>query len=305
MENKRAILYALIGILTATNLITIFYYSRSDNSKLEYNLINPARKSIGQENLIVNFQPLREDLQNTYEKKLDISIYFEYLPTGANISINKDAEFWPASLLKVPVAMAVAKKVEKGEWKWTNELVLLNTDKDELFGDLYKNPIGTRFTIEKLLEEMLARSDNTAKRIFVRNIEPEDLKNIYEHLGLSKLFSEEGKIGAKRYSILLRSLYNSSYLSDQNSEKILSILTRTAFNDFLALAFPPDIKFAHKIGIEREEKVFLDSGIVYIPGRPYILTAMIANTDELSAKNKMKDISEKVYNYVTAYSEKD
>jgi len=49
-------------------------------------------------------------------KRIPCSVYFEYLPTGANISINKDAEFFPASLLKVPVAMAIAKKIDKREW---------------------------------------------------------------------------------------------------------------------------------------------------------------------------------------------
>ena len=78
--------------------------------KNQYNLLNPARKLINQEDLIINIQSLRDELSEIGKNK-NISIYFEYLPTGANISINKDAEFWPASLLKLPVAMAAGKKI--------------------------------------------------------------------------------------------------------------------------------------------------------------------------------------------------
>src|SRR3989344_734043 len=111
-------LMALIVVLAATNTWAIFYYAPSlaENSENysndKYNLLNPTRKFIKQEDLIINFQPLRDYLNDKYEADQNVSIYFEYLPTGSNIVISKDAEFYPASLLKVPIAMAVAKKIE-------------------------------------------------------------------------------------------------------------------------------------------------------------------------------------------------
>ena len=49
--------------------------------------------------------------------------------------------------------------------------------------------------------------------------------------------------------------------------------------------------------------MFIDSGIVYEKSRPYILTVMTKNETEQQAKEIMKDISEKVYNYVREYRE--
>jgi len=36
----------------------------------------------------------------------------------------------PASLIKVPLAMAVMKKIESGDWNLYNELVLMKEDRD-------------------------------------------------------------------------------------------------------------------------------------------------------------------------------
>src|SRR3990167_10321236 len=129
-KNRKLIfaLLSLIVILIATNSWFLYFYIKnrgadsaiSENNK--YNLLNPARKFVKQEDLIINFQPLRDYLNEKYEADQNVSVYFEYLPTGASIAMHKDAEFYPASLLKVPMAMAVAKKIERGEWKWTNEL---------------------------------------------------------------------------------------------------------------------------------------------------------------------------------------
>ena len=302
-------LIALIAVLAATNTWAIFYYApslagNSENySNDKYNLLNPARKFIKQEDLIINFQPLRDYLNDKYEADPGVSIYFEYLPTGASIAMHKDAEFYPASLLKVPVAMAVAKKIERGEWKWTNELVLMSPDKDEHFGDLYKEKTGATFAIEELVRRSLSDSDNTAHFILIRNLEIEEISDVYNHMGLKQFLSTEGKMSAKQYSVLLRSLYSASYVSENNSQKLLSYLSRSQFNDFLQSGIPADVSFAHKIGIADDTITYLDSGIAYVKSRPYLLTVMVQSKEKTMAKGIMKNISENVYNYVREYKE--
>ena len=105
-------LAVFLTVLVATNIATYFLLSPNGDGIgiSRFSLLNPARMFIKQEDLIINFQPLRDYLNDKYEVDPNVSIYFEYLPTGSNIAISKDAEFYPASLLKVPVAMAAAKK---------------------------------------------------------------------------------------------------------------------------------------------------------------------------------------------------
>lgn len=309
-KNKPAIILGILAVFLAiTNLWTFFVYApkKADippkNISNNYNFLDPARKLVDKKDLMINVQPLRDYLNNKYEADPGISVYFEYLSTGANIAINKDADFFPASLLKVPVAIAAAKKIEKGDWKWDNKLVLMATDKDEKFGDLYKQPTGSIFTIDELVRRSLSDSDNTANLILLRNLELSEINDVYAHMGLEGFLETDGSISAKKYSVILRTLYISSYLSDENSQKLLSYLAAKTFMEYLGSALPENIIFSHKIGIDTEKKIYLDSGIVYMPNRPYILVVMTKSKTEQQAKDIMKDISDKVFNYVKNYNE--
>lgn len=294
-----------LAVLGATNAGTYFLSSQYEEGAdtTQFPLLNPARNFFSQDDLIINFQPLRDYLNSKYEADPNVSVYFEYLPTGANIAISKDAEFYPASLLKVPVAMAAVKKIDKGEWKWDSKLVLMSTDKDDKFGELYKEPTGSIFTIEELVKKSLADSDNTAHFILLRNLELSEINEVYAHMGLDGFLETDGSISAKRYSVILRALYNSSYLSNGSSQKIISFLSEEEFKEFLESGLPGDVTFAHKIGIDTGRKIYLDSGIIYLGRRPYILVAMTRSKTEAQAKEIMKDISEKVFDYVKKYNE--
>jgi len=306
-NSKKYIVIAIFFVaVLSTNFTT---YKLLVNRKLEtikspsFHFLNPARMFISQKDLIINIQPLRDELNTKYEKDPNVSVYFEYLPTGANISVNKDAEFYPASLLKTPVAIAVAKKIDKGEWKWDNKLVLMANDKDDKFGTLYKEPTGSVFTIEELVKRSLVDSDNTAHFILLRNLELSEINDVYKHMGLDGFLDTDGSLSAKRYSVILRSLYNSSYLKEESSQKIISFLTEEKFRDYLGSGFPLDVSFAHKIGTDTEKKIYLDAGIVYLENRPYILVVMTRGKSEQESKGIMQDISTKAYNYILNYKE--
>lgn len=312
----------IMGILLGCLLFGFYTLGRhvQTSAVFSYQHLNPSVNLIDQANLLVNFEPLRQKLMARYEKHDDylVSLYFEYLPTGANINVNRDQNIWPASLIKIPVAMSAMKKVEEGTWKLDNELVILDEDKDPEFGSLYKQPTGTTFTIKRFLEESLINSDNTAHFVLLRNIDAEELEQTYRHLGMDDIIDGlkkapqdkeyDNRITAKRYTIFFRSLYNATFLSPEYSELFLDILER-APKEYLNLGMPADVKFVHKTGIRTDEHVWADSGIVYIPGRPYLITVMIQkknapDTDRISdetteeVKQIFKDIGNDIYTYV-------
>ncbi len=275
-----------------------------------YPLIDFARSFIGQEHYLTTIQPLRariKEMADEFESG-SVSVYIEYLNTGANISINPELYIWPASLTKVPLAMAVMKKIERGEWKLSNELVLMRGDGDDKSGDsenpLSEYPIGTRFTIEKLLEELLINSDNTAYFIFLRNLHQDDLKNVIQSLGMEALFTEEGKISAKEYSRVLRALYTASFLSREHSQYMLELLDRATFDKFISGAVPAEVPFPHKYGENKPLAAYSDSGIAYVPDRPYIISVMVQGDPQaphdVEAERVaafMKMLSKEAYDY--------
>lgn len=321
-NRKVLIFWFIIIVLLATNFLTgIPYFNAINTSSVlrgsEYSFLNPSQSLYAKKDLIVNIQPLRDQL-TAYEKNKDftVGIYFEYLPTGASIAVNKDIALWPASLIKIPVAMAAMKKVEEGKWKLSNELVLLDDDKSSEFGTLYQQPSGTKFTIESLMRASLVDSDNTAHFIFLRNLEYEEIEDLYNHLGLEDILEsvrsakqstqEDNRMTAKRYSVFFRSLYNATYLSPEYSQKFLDILVGNTNHEYLAKTLPEGIPFAHKTGIRKDDNSFADSGIIYLPNRPYLLTVMIqrkkGEAEDKEVKKIMDDISQSVYRYITEYS---
>lgn len=279
-----------------------------------YSSLGPMAVLQDRQDTFINFQPLRESLQNNYAERDDylVSIYFEYLPTGAHINIKKDARIWPASLIKIPVGMAVMKKVERGDWKLSNELVILDEDKDKEFGELFRKPTGTTITIERLLKEALARSDNTAHFTLLRNLDSSELEEVFAHLGFDEILETlkrspsgaeiDNRMTARSFSIFFRSLYNATYLSPEYSQRFLNILLNSP-REYLALGLPKDVPFAHKTGIRTDDRAWTDSGIVYLPRRPYLLTVMIqekpgASDPAFSPETIFSMISKEIYDYV-------
>lgn len=319
--SKRLTFLSLMLVITNALWGCYFFASGSEESLQsftnEFPLVDPARNFIPQSDYIVNLQPLREkllDLSSNLTTE-QVSIYIEFLNTGANISINPDTYIWPASLTKVPLALAAMKKVERGEWDLANELVLMPGDADDKSGDLEnplaEYPIGTRFTIEQLLEELLVKSDNTAYFILLRNVHKDDLKGVIEGIGIESLFSEEGKVSAKEYSRILRSLYTASYLDREGSEKILSLLDESEFNDFLSYSVYDSVPFPHKYGEYIPYNAYSDSGIVYIPNRPVLISVMFQGNEKgdleeerAKAQSFMRTVFDETYSYLTAYETK-
>ncbi|MCF7843398.1 class A beta-lactamase-related serine hydrolase [Candidatus Gracilibacteria bacterium] len=308
--------YQVICVILLLVIIFLFL-SKTNNvvTNKEYFLLSPTVSSIEKNNRLINFQELRNSLVQKYEKNDDylISIYFEYIPTGSNISINKDVKMWPASLIKIPIAMAAFKKIEERKWKLNNELVILDDDKDSEFGELYKKSSGTTFSIKKLLEETLINSDNTAHFVLLRNLDSVELEDVYTRLGfddeIDKLKQspndgqyDDNRITAKKYTTFFRSLYNATYLSPEYSQMFLNILAESP-KELISTGLPSGITYVHKTGVRISERVKADSGIVYVPGRPYLITVMIeqskvGNFDQEEIDNLFEEISREIYSYV-------
>lgn len=303
----------LIAVLILANVTTATLYIRERKKNIDqainiYPLIDLARHLTPQEHFIIDIDPLREELNKIVDSypEFKVALYFEFLNTGGNIQINPNLEVWPASLLKVPLGIAVMKKIENKEWSLDSELVLTNDDRNDTFGEVWKEATGARFTIRELLSHMLSRSDNTAYGILLRNLPREELFDVLVELGLDALFNEEGKISVKEYSRIFRSLYTASFLSREYSQDFLELLTQSEFKDFLNRGIPDNVPFAHKFGIREDVFSYLDSGIVYFPNRPYLLTVAVSGNGQAAEDDRVRGIMEKISKTVFEYvSEKE
>ncbi len=315
---KRFIQYApLIALLSiALNIYFGLYSFHHDHRSVvrgiltEYPYIDIARGFVSQDDFIVNVDPLRKRmyaLAQSYERG-EVSIYIEFLNTGANIAVNPQSYIWPASLLKVPVAMAAMRKVEKGEWSLDTKLLLHEDDRDGQSGNVEhlaaNAPVGSVFTVGELIKLTLEKSDNTAYRMLLREVGFSAMRDLHEAIGLEELISREGKISAKEYSRVLRSLYTASYLSRSSSQLILRCLDNAIFNEYISFPVDPAVPFPHKYGKDIDQRVYSDSGIVYLEHRPYLISVMVQGdptadtaTEERRATQFMRTVSKDAYEY--------
>lgn len=254
--------------------------------------------------IILNFLDLRTDIKNITEPFGDsFSMYFEYLPTGTNININASKEFHAASLFKLPVIMAYYHQQERLKQREDPVITLQQSDLDSEFGDLYKKGVGYKIKLSDAVKLALEESDNTAIKLIVPRITQEDFENVYQSLDIDLNTDKNGAIiTTKGYASILKALYFSSVLEKEDSEYILNLLTKTKFIDKLPAGVPDNILVAHKIGVfnknKDEDEAFMDCGIVYIPNRPYSL-CILSRSDEQTARERMAEISRKVYDYVS------
>jgi beta-lactamase class A len=266
-------------------------------ARSKYPFLDPAQGFYGNSDLLLTLHPLHDQLQGITQGKDNVTIYFEFLNTGANISLN-EIPFLPGSLMKIPVAMAVMKNVDAGVWSLDDtKLTLIDADKNAQYGNLYTVPSGTTFTVRELLTKLLVDSDDTARSLFIRTVGESNIADVLSYLGLEDIFNTDLKIGARRYSNFLRALYEASYLSPESSQLLLTILNTPHNSDLLPAGIPSGINFSHKIGVN--DITYSDSGIVYVPNRPYILTVAMQSTSSVEVQTMMKNISTAVYQYVT------
>ena len=243
-----------------------------------------------------------------------VSLYFRDLNNGPWFGVNLSATFSPASLLKVPLAIAYYKLNEQTPG-YINKTIKYNgpqSDWPNIVQTIVPQQvlkIGEAYSIEDLIDRMLVYSDNQAYFLLYSNISQDDLQKVYDDFDL-KLNGpgpqDDSTVNVKGYSTFFRILFNASYLNQTDSEKVLSDLASSDFTSALSAGVPDGTQVAHKFG-EREIEgsstdQIHDCGIVYYPGHPYLLCVMTQGSDINKQIGAIKQISSEVYGEVSSQS---
>lgn len=233
----------------------------------------------------------------------DVAVYFRDLDNGPTFGVNEGGEFFPASLLKVPVMMAYYHLAER------NQDILDIEIQFETPVDVGITPTilpreelvpGKAYTVEELIRRMITYSDNQALYLLSSRLPGQVIEDLFKILGVSDrvLHDLGGKLTVKEYAGFFRILFNSSYLSREYSEKALSLLASTDYHDALSMGVPENVSVAHKFGeagtgdVERQ---LHDCGIVYFPNHPYLACIMTRGKDTETLKKSIADISRFIY----------
>lgn len=322
--SKTAVLITLVTALLLSNAFLLYQYSnhhppgdplaQSPEERFAYLNPNVANREYlyfqnQQNKYITNLFPLKAQLVDfvNAQPRGVFGIYFENLNTGAWVGINERESFIPASLLKLPVVVAILKRIDEGMFTLDTNVIIRPGDINTAYGAVGMLKPGDETTLRDLTNYTLHYSDNTAANTLFALMTPDDVLDAAMGLGLparnvkNLTKDREVQISPKDYAHMLLSLYHASYLRRAHSNLVLSFLSNTAFHDGLPEGLPEGVRIAHKVGY-RPDSVYgeqhHDCGIIYYPPSPYVLCIMTKGLTQEETDRFAKRVSEMTFAYM-------
>ncbi|MFA5136803.1 MAG: serine hydrolase [Patescibacteria group bacterium] len=282
--------------------------SRVEIREKGYKYISPlldyeVGSSVLQGDIISLKQKIEDYIEDQYEQAdvTHISVYFRDLYNGPVFGINEKEAFTPASLLKVPILIAVFKSAEKDPGILLKKIPNIRIEDGVLQNITPANSLteGAEYTISDLARYMIVYSNNQAKNLLITHTPNDDLDRVYKDFGMNipGVVSINDFMTVKNYAAFFRILFNASYLNKSMSEQALELLSQTQYNKGIVVGVPQSIIVSHKFG-EREEngiKQLHDCGIVYFPNKPYLVCIMTRGDDWDRLAGVIATISRMVY----------
>ncbi|HSE35311.1 MAG TPA: serine hydrolase, partial [Candidatus Paceibacterota bacterium] len=217
----------------------------------------------------------------------EMGVYVRDLNNGPTFGMNENEGFLPASLLKLPVAMAFYKIAEDDPSVLSRKIRFEKRSGPPVDGDMQfivpskEIEPGREYRIDELVEAALVHSDNQAIQLLYNELNrtsAKPLRDLYRLLGVdeSVLNGPGGSLSVKQYSAFFRILFNASFLDRTHSELILAMLARSEYDRALVAGVPEGVSVSHKFGESGtlEERQIHDCGIIYYPDHPYLLCVM-------------------------------
>jgi beta-lactamase class A len=269
-----------------------------------YNFINPLLVcNINNSNVYSQNTLLSKELQsiidtNTKDGNISkASVYFTDLKTGAWANVDGAEQFYPSSLGKIPLMIAYYQESE-GDPSILHKVLVYpvgSTDLNAMQDIAPEQAIvpGQRYSVEELIEYMIKYSDNNATALLDANIDKDTINRVYGDLSIpteeNVNLSNADFITAHQVATMFRVLYNGTYLSRDDSEKALQLLSQVSFTQGLVAGVASSTVVSHKLGLVgiapnnvTTEHELHDCGIIY--GKdPYLMCVMTRGAAPLPA----------------------
>jgi len=97
-------------------------------------------------------------------------VYVRDLDTGESAGVHVDERWYLASTVKVPIAIAVLRAVERGRLTLDTTVPLHAVDTVDGGGSTNRRAAGARIPVRRLMEQMIIHSDNTASDLLIGTV---------------------------------------------------------------------------------------------------------------------------------------
>lgn len=214
-------------------------------------------------------------------KVAQVSVIYQDLEMCRGFSIEPDQLFRPASLLKLPLAMAVLQRASHDPAVLQRELPFAGPTQREDEGP-HALAAGQSYAVGELLARMIRWSRNDAKALLAAMVGDAELRNVYKSLDVLWPYGEgaaDAAMSGRHIARILRTLYDASWLDAASSDLLLQLLAESEHRAALPSGVPAGVKVSHKWGHRlvpgaEERHHFHDCGILHLPERPLLLCVL-------------------------------
>ena len=237
------------------------------------------------------------------------SVYVRDFNQGDFMSINEDEMYKSSSLLDVPLLITYL-HLDEDNSGYLNKEVVLNhsyfSTKNKVNTNL-NTVIGQKYSLKKLLEYMIVNGDDNAAGLLYENVDKKAFCKTFTDIGLTapKNISQDCPISATDISLFLRTLYNATYLTINNSEYATRLLSNGEYkNEGKVMGLPTTVRMAREYGVSNDskDKELHESAIIYVNNCPYIITIMTKGNDLRQLSQVINQISVAVYKQIVGKS---
>lgn len=239
-----------------------------------------------------------------------ISVHFRELETGNWLGIHESEHFHPASLMKVPLLLAMLRKFQNDPSVFDQKIKYVRPEGGAIQPQYFISDSiqsGQTYTVHELLYHMVANSDNNATYALASRFDNEQVLKVFETLGLPKPVEDDLRftISPKEYSRIFYAIFNSSFLAPEYSEYAAELMANCSFKEGFRKGFPKHVKLWHKFGEWRHagfDYELHESGVVYLGNKPYSLTVMTKGGDTQNLATSIAILTNRLYHVVVKHS---
>ncbi len=213
-------------------------------------------------------------------------VYVRELDGDFGYGVRPDEQFFSASIIKVPVMVAVYRKVEEGELSFSQQVEIKEEDWAAGAGWLQWEEAGTRQTVGDLLLLMMTQSDNVATNALVRLVGgSEHVNEVARSLGAKdtllyqKVSSERGAVPAldnrttpRDMATMLQKIADGEAAGEKSCGYMIDLMHTNELDWWLDAGLPVGVDAANKAGWLY--KVYGDVGIVESGDRRYVVAIL-------------------------------
>lgn len=227
--------------------------------------------------------------------------------TGNYLDLNGSSLFASASMIKVPILIALLQEVDAGKIRLDESLTMKQADVATGSGDMQYQEVGSRYSVLETAIKMIVISDNTATNMLIARLGGIELLNQrFRQWGLTNTalrnilpdLTGTNTTTPKEMAELLARVSQGDLLSMQSRDRLFAIMLQTETDTLLPTGIGEGATVAHKTG--DIGSMVGDVGLIDTPqGKRYIATVMVQRPrNDPRAQELIRQISKATYEFI-------